>query len=617
MRCTTAQCRARAGGGAAEQQGFPQRRGLSVVMLRQRLTLFSALLLASGAAAQTTVQLSAECASDFSALSRGTQTEGSPPNFYWRTGNPKQVTTATLGAGLAAGAVVDSLSFSYQYLAGYGPGGATPNISLQLAGSVLYSSGALDAAYNYSVPPNHTGYSPPVAVKASGLPLTMPAAGGAIELVVSNNARNLQILLPLTFTVTCKSPGPCAAATAWKAPTPVVVFRGGDKGPAGTDETNTTGNCFRIPQIATAPDGELLAFAEGRYASCWPDVRPENRIVMRRSIDGGVGQAWAPIQVLWGKTAAERLKGLNYPMPLVDAKTGTVSLFFYQDGCGPPCPKGQKCPGCPVWRVNSTDSGKTWSSPPTNMSTVKGWVGASGGGKGLQLPSGRLVFACGGKACWSDDHGASWQNGTTAPLGPGVGGFGEESIVADGRTPNSLAMFIRSGSKGGGQAGARGSPLINHAVASSLDGGASWGPARLLPSVIGVTCQGSVGAAGGAKVANGQLLLSAPYSRDLSGYGQNGRENMAVWTYRLNATNTGPTGPDPEPELVARLWPCKAACKCSRSPFASSSEALQRSGCTDSAFSEDGRMNLFEGGPTMRYQTIMLATLNHTFPSPN
>ena len=118
----------------------------------------------------------------------------------------------------------------------------------------------------------------------------------------------------------------------------------------------------------------------------------------------------------------------------------------------------------------------------------------------------------------------------------------------------------------------------------------------MLPSVVGVTCQGSVGAAGGAKVANGQLLLSAPYSHDLSGYGQNGRENLAVWTYRLNDTNTGMDGPDPEPALVARIYPCKAAY---------------------SSFSDDGMLNLFEGGPDMRYQTIMLATLNHTFPSPN
>ena len=42
--------------------------------------------------------------------------------------------------------------------------------------------------------------------------------------------------------------------------------------------------------------------------------------------------------------------------------------------------------------------------------------------------------------------GADGQNGSQAALGPGVKGFGEESLVADGRTADSLAMFIRSGS---------------------------------------------------------------------------------------------------------------------------------------------------------------------------
>lgn len=241
-----------------------------------------------------------------------------------------------------------------------------------------------------------------------------------------------------------------------------------------------------------------------------------------------------------------------------------------------------------MMRTTSRDSGKSWSSAE-NMSSVPGWQPVSGGGKGIQLPSGRLLWACGGTACYSDDSGDTWHKGRQAPLGPGVGSVtGEESIVADGRTNNSLALFIRSGSKP--------SALINHAVASSLDGGETWSSARLLPSVIGVTCQGSIAAAGGPAIANGQLLLSAPFSRDLSGYGQNGRENMAVWTYRLNETNTGATGPDPEPQLVARLWPCKAAY---------------------SSFSEDGRLNLFEGGPSMRYQSVMLAKLNHTFPLPN
>ena len=83
-----------------------------------------------------------------------------------------------------------------------------------------------------------------------------------------------------------------------------------------------------------------------------------------------------------------------------------------------------------------------------------------------------------------------------------------------------------------------------------------------------------------------------PLRRDVHG----GTECFRGGHHRLNESNTGPAGPDPEPRLVARLFPCKAAY---------------------SSFSEDGRLNLFEGGPAMRYQTIMLARLNTSFPSPN
>eukprot|EP01043_Picozoa_sp_COSAG02_P050074 COSAG02_NODE_5103_length_4628_cov_3.366085_1_plen_470_part_00 len=416
--------------------------------------------------------LAANCASDFSAVSRGSQIEGSAPYRYWRTGSPKATAQATLTDELAAGAVVESISFAYQYLAGFGPGGAGANFSLQVAGTVVYRSPILDA-FNYSVPVNHTGYSPPIPVTTKGEPITVPTGGGQVTLLVENNDRNLQILLPLTFNVTCKSPGPCAKDSAWRPAAPTVVFRGGDKGPAGTDDTNTTGACFRIPQLARAPDGELLAFAEGRYRSCWPDVSPETRVVMRRSIDGGIGQKWAPIQVLWGTTAEQRGAGLNYPMPLVDYKTGEVSVFFYEAGCKvPPAKRGQKCvEPWPTWRVSSTDSGKTFSKP-FNMSTVPGWSGITGGGKGIQLDNGRLVVACGNSSCYSDTHGKSWRRGAAAPLGPGVGGFGEEAVVADGRTPTSLALFIRSGSNGAN--GGKKSPLINHAVASSTDAGETY-----------------------------------------------------------------------------------------------------------------------------------------------
>jgi hypothetical protein len=149
--------------------------------------------------------LAANCASDFSAVSRGSQIEGSAPYRYWRTGSPKATAQATLTDELAAGAVVESISFAYQYLAGFGPGGAGANFSLQVAGTVVYRSPILDA-FNYSVPVNHTGYSPPIPVTTKGEPITVPTGGGQVTLLVENNDRNLQILLPLTFNVTCKSP---------------------------------------------------------------------------------------------------------------------------------------------------------------------------------------------------------------------------------------------------------------------------------------------------------------------------------------------------------------------------------------------------------------------------
>ena len=292
---------------------------------------------------------------------------------------------------------------------------------------------------------------------------------------------------------------------------------------------------------------------------------------MRKSTDGQVGKEWGPIQVVWGKSPAERQSGLNYPSPVVDLKTGKVHLFFV-GGCAA-CPRGKKCDPCPMWRVTSADSGKTWSSPPDNMTKVSGFqLSVAGGGGGVQLASGRLVFPCaarnstggangsGRTACFSDD-GDTWKMGSPVPLADGTGGLGESSLVADGRSPESLAMFIRSGST-------HRDALENHAVASSLNGGATWGNATMIPAIVGVTCQGSVGAAGGAKVANGKILMSAPQSRDMGGYGQNGRENLAVFSLELTSgSNVVPAAAAKE---VSRVYPCKAGY---------------------SSFSEDGKHN--------------------------
>ena len=116
-------------------------------------------------------------------------------------------------------------------------------------------------------------------------------------------------------------------------------------------------------------------------------MRPENRIVMRKSTDKGVGKQWGPIRVIAGKTQAERGAGMNYPSPIVDSKSGNIILFFYGG-----CPV--HAPSCPMWRIDSADSGKTWSAR-VNMTAQQGFdQNLAGGGGGTQLASGRLVYAC-------------------------------------------------------------------------------------------------------------------------------------------------------------------------------------------------------------------------------
>ena len=74
--------------------------------------------------------------------------------------------------------------------------------------------------------------------------------------------------------------------------------------------------------------------------------------------------------------------------------------------------------------------------------------------------------------------------------------------------------------------------------------------------------------------------MSAPNSHDGS---LGGRENLGLWAMSSKPTSM--------PVLVGRLWGCKGGY---------------------SAFSQDGRFNLFEAGETFRYETISLVYLNLT-----
>lgn len=121
---------------------------------------------------------------------------------------------------------------------------------------------------------------------------------------------------------------------------------------------------YRIPAMVKAPNGDILAFAEGRvlHAGDFGDVD----IVMKRSTDNG--KTWGPLQRVaeYGELQA------GNPAPVVDLldpeyPQGRIFLF-YNTGDNH---EGEVRKGLglrEVWYITSVDGGRTWSSP-TNITT--------------------------------------------------------------------------------------------------------------------------------------------------------------------------------------------------------------------------------------------------------
>jgi hypothetical protein len=128
-----------------------------------------------------------------------------------RSGDPNTSTTAYYATAVQdATHAVTSVSFSYQYVSGYGPAGAQvgANFSLVLLSSddscgqpsvvaTLYSSPDL-TQYPYDV--CNTCYSPPQNVSVAGLNLPVVAAS-QFAFFFQNNDRNLQLQLPMDLTI--------------------------------------------------------------------------------------------------------------------------------------------------------------------------------------------------------------------------------------------------------------------------------------------------------------------------------------------------------------------------------------------------------------------------------
>jgi sialidase-1 len=128
-----------------------------------------------------------------------------------------------------------------------------------------------------------------------------------------------------------------------------IVFK------SGTDGHKS----YRIPAIISLPNGELLAFAEGRVNNSgdFGDIN----LVMKRSSDKG--KSWSVMQTL---VDYSNLQAGN-PAPVVDLQDpqnpkGVVYLFYNTgNNHEPEVRKGKGLRE--VWFIRSLDMGKTWESP--------------------------------------------------------------------------------------------------------------------------------------------------------------------------------------------------------------------------------------------------------------
>src|SRR6476620_10714420 len=116
---------------------------------------------------------------------------------------------------------------------------------------------------------------------------------------------------------------------------------------------------YRIPAIIGLPNGDLLAFCEGRVngAGDFGDIN----IVMKRSSNNG--KTWMPLVTI---VDADSLQAGN-PAPVVDLTDPSFPqgriFLFYNTGNNH---EGEVRKGNglrEVWYKTSTDNGKTWSAP--------------------------------------------------------------------------------------------------------------------------------------------------------------------------------------------------------------------------------------------------------------
>lgn len=257
----------------------------------------------------------------------------------------------------------------------------------------------------------------------------------------------------------------------------------------------------RIPGIATAKNGDLLAVFDARYRS-WRDLQGDIDIALCRSADKG--NSWLPVQQIidkktWGGLP-EKFNGVSDGCVLVDENSGNIfvaGLWMY----GVLDENGRWIEGLTdsseAWNhqwlnrasqpgfdpkqtaqfliVKSIDNGQTWSEPVniTRMGKKEAWwLWAPAPGQGLTLDDGTLVFPSQGRdntgkpfsnITYSKDGGKTWTSSQ-----PALAEATTESAVVQ-LDDGSLMLNMRTNANAGLTGAGNG-----RSVAVTTDMGKTW-----------------------------------------------------------------------------------------------------------------------------------------------
>ncbi|MGI5149619.1 exo-alpha-sialidase [Plantactinospora sp. CA-294935] len=296
---------------------------------------------------------------------------------------------------------------------------------------------------------------------------------------------------------------------------------------------------FRIPAVIQAPDGTVLAFAEGRRTAAADSGDID--LVLRRSHDGG--RTWGPLQVV-GDNGPNTF---GNPVPLVDPTSGDIVLLTTHNAghvtaaqirSGTIPPEDSRRPHV----QRSSDSGATWSDPVDITADVKRpqwrWY-ATGPCHGIVLRhgphAGRMIVPCNystvdeagssyGTAhlIFSDDGGHTWQLGAV-----------DAGRTATGSPNENVAVELADGTI---YLNGRNNHFLNpgnRVETTSTDGGLSFDhPFVPIPEIVSPQVQGSALALSPAAGNRSRIVFSGPGHHSA-------RENLTLYSSFDQASTWG------------------------------------------------------------------------------